>query len=81
MQTDEVEIYTYENQRWNVITGFSSIGKYSTMLITFNKFVEFLFQDFQLIEISGVTKRVKKSVLKKTVVYHLLYLNGQVIGK
>jgi hypothetical protein len=40
MQTDEVEIYTYENQRWNVITGFSSIGKYSTMLITFNKFVE-----------------------------------------
>jgi tectonin beta-propeller repeat-containing protein 1 len=27
LQIDEVEIYTYENQRWNVLTGFSTIGK------------------------------------------------------
>ena len=26
MQIDEVEVYTYENQRWNVLTGFSSKG-------------------------------------------------------
>ena len=37
MQIDEVEVYTFENQRWNVVTGltkiiglsegFSSLGK------------------------------------------------------
>lgn len=26
-QTDELELYTYENQRWNVATGFSRIRK------------------------------------------------------
>ena len=26
MQTDEIEIYSYENQRWNVLTGFTNIG-------------------------------------------------------
>lgn len=25
MQSDEVEVYTFENQRWNVVTGLTKI--------------------------------------------------------